>query len=346
MPFNLKELATLVNGKLLGQDDFIITGFNSLEQAKRDDLVFLAEKKHLESFKNSNAVSVIISEGITTDYSANKNWIIVDDARFAGALAKEKLMPFKEYSKKISSKAIIDSTAIIGKEVTIYPLAFIDKKAVIKDKTVIYPNTFIGEEVVIGKNCLIYPNCSILDRVTIGDNTIIHSGTVIGADGFGFVTKQKKHYKIQHTGSVIIGNNVEIGANCAIDRGSINDTVIGSGSKIDNQVHIAHNVIIGENALISAQFGIAGSSKLGNNFYCGGKVGILGHNIIEDNVIFYSSSVLLSENKTIKADTVLAGIPAIKATEWKKNAVLQKKLWKLEQRLHFLEKNQKNSNTS
>ena len=145
-----------------------------------------------------------------------------------------------------------------------------------------------------------------MDRAIIGKCVIIHAGTVVGSDGFGFETMNNKHHKITHFGTVEIGDDVEIGANCTIDRGTIENTIIGDGSKLDNLVHIAHNVKLGKHNLLAGQVGIAGSAKLGEHVYCGGQVGILGHNSIEDNVTFYPRSTLMNAGKTVPKNTSLS----------------------------------------
>src|SRR3970282_920129 len=174
------------------------------------------------------------------------------------------------------------SEVVMGQDVSIHPLAVIGNRARIGDRATIYPGSYLGEEVEIGDDTLIYPNVRIRERVRIGKRVIIHSGTVIGSDGFGFATHQGRHEKILQIGTVVIEDDVEIGSNVSVDRAALGKTVIKRGTKIDNLVQIAHNVVIGEDCLIVAQVGISGSTEIGHHVTLAGQVGLLGHIQIGD----------------------------------------------------------------
>ncbi len=337
MEFTLKELSAFVGGEVVGDENFKIVGCNSLEQAQANEITFLSDTKNLSIAQTSSAKAILVGNELAKNIS-DKHFILVKNARVAFDTILKKLHPAKIHPKTISPQATIHPSAKIGKEVTIYPFVHIAEKAEVGDNCVLYPNSFIGDGAKLGNGCIIYPACSIMDKVIIGKNAIIHSGTVIGSDGFGFETMGKTHHKITHFGAVKIGDNVEIGANCTVDRGTIENTTIGDGSKLDNLVHIAHNVKVGKNNLLAGQVGIAGSAKLGENVYCGGQVGILGHNFIEDNVTFYPASTLMNIGKTVPAGSELAGNPAIKKTQWQRNTIVSKRLAELEKRLQQLEK--------
>jgi UDP-3-O-[3-hydroxymyristoyl] glucosamine N-acyltransferase len=183
----------------------------------------------------------------------------------------------------------------------------IEDKVSIGDKSVIYAGCFVGHHTRIGTDALIYPNVSIRERVLIGNRCIIHSGAVIGSDGFGFVTVEGKHQKIPQTGTVEIGDDVEIGANVSIDRARFDKTVISRGTKIDNLVHIAHNVVIGEDSLVVAQAGISGSTVIGRNVIIAGQAGLVGHINIGDNAVLAAQAGV---TKSVPENTMVSGYPA------------------------------------
>jgi UDP-3-O-[3-hydroxymyristoyl] glucosamine N-acyltransferase len=241
----------------------------------------------------------------------------------------------------ISEKAFVSHRAIIGRDVSIYPYTYVSDDVVIGDKTIIYPGVFIGDETTIGDECVLYPNVTIRERVKIGSKVIIHPGSVIGSDGFGYVSEGGRHHKIPQIGGVIVGDNVEIGANVTVDRATTGNTVIGSGTKIDNLVQIAHNVRIGENSIIVAQVGIAGSSEIGNFVVLGGQVGIPDHVRISDGTMVGAQSGVVGD----LTKGVYSGSPAIAHRDWLKASVLfarlpelNKKVKELEEKLNRLER--------
>jgi UDP-3-O-[3-hydroxymyristoyl] glucosamine N-acyltransferase len=212
---------------------------------------------------------------------------------------------------------------VLGKGCNIGPGVFIGNDCVIGDGVTIYPNTFIGSGTVIGDGCLIYSNCSIYHGTTIGKGTILHSGCVIGSDGYGYILHDGIHYKILQVGNVVIGENVEIGANVTIDRGAIGSTIVGDGTKIDNLVHIAHNVKIGSNTLIVAQVGVAGSSEVGDYVTLAGQVGVVGHVKIGSGTTVAARSVVTGD---IPENSFVMGFPAKPHKEEKKIKAALRKL--------------------
>jgi UDP-3-O-[3-hydroxymyristoyl] glucosamine N-acyltransferase len=207
----------------------------------------------------------------------------------------------------VHKSALLGKDVKLGKNAALGAYVVVDDGAQIGDNAVIYPGCFIGRQAKIGNNVLIYPNVSIRERVSIGNNVIIHSGTVIGSDGFGFVEVNGKHHKIPQVGTVEICDDVEIGANVTIDRARFDKTVIGRGTKIDNLVQIAHNVVIGENCLIVAQVGISGSTTIGNNVILAGQAGLVGHITVGDKARVTAKSGVI---KSIPAGAMFAGYPA------------------------------------
>jgi UDP-3-O-[3-hydroxymyristoyl] glucosamine N-acyltransferase len=304
MEINIKEIADNIGGIVIGNAGLKVSGISGLKSATQDDLSFILSKRHLEEAEKS-ASRVLISDSF--DAIAGKTIIKVKNAKSGYAKAISLIYPDEKRQAYISKKASVSSGVIIGRDV------FIDDFAVIKDGVVIGDGSFIGAGTVvaggskIGKNVTLYPNISIYRKTEIGDNTMIHSGTVIGADGFGFVEDDGKLLKVPQIGAVKIGMNVEIGANCCIDRAAFGLTRIGNYVKIDNLVHIAHSVEIGDGTIVVAQSGIAGSTTVGRGCVIGGQVGIADHVVIGDGAQIGSQSGIGSD---VEPGAVLSGSPA------------------------------------
>ncbi len=248
---------------------------------------------------------------------SNKDIIRVKNPRSAYAKIASLFAPEPLRKAGIHQTAVIDNTAQIGNNVSIHPHVVIEEDVVIADNVILAAGVFIGKGVKISKNTIIHANVVIEYNTLIGSNVIIHAGTVIGSDGYGFVTEDEKHIKIPQLGKVIIEDEVEIGANVTVDRGTSAATIIHRGTKIDNLVQVAHNVEIGEDNLLVAQTGIAGSTKLGKSVTLAGQTGVVGHLELEDNTIVASKSLL---SKNTNAGVFYSGIPA---QEHKKELRLQ-----------------------
>ncbi len=322
MNLTLKEIAGIVNGKLIGQEDCVIVGVGAIQDAMVGHISFLGNKKYTHYLKDTKASAIFVTEDIDVEEYKDKNLIIVKDPQLAFSkmlviIDKQRLDKIKP---GVSPKATLEETVVLGTDVTIGHNVVIENHTVVGDNTKILPNTFIGSDVVIGKNCLIYPNVTIREKTIIGDNCIIHPGVVIGGDGFGFAATGEK---IPQIGHVEIGNNVEIGANTTIDRAAIGKTSIGNNTKIDNLVMIAHNVQVGENTIIVSQVGIAGSTKVGNRVTLGGQVGIVGHITIGDNVMVGAKSGI-SGNLT--GNQIVSGHPLLPYRKHLESLALIKRL--------------------
>lgn len=314
MNLTLKEIANIVNGKLVLQngcvDNFVVSGINTLESAKEDEITFLGNDKYLHFLKDTKAVAILVSSKINVDEYKDKNFIVVNDpqlayGQFLTIIYKEKLSKIKV---GISPKATIENNVELGKNISIGHNVVVEEGSKIGDNSKILSNVYIGQNVTIGKNCIIYPNVTIREDSKIGDDCIINSGVVIGGEGFGFVPMGNQILKKPQLGYVEIGNNVEIGANTTIDRATLPNTTtyVGDNTKIDNLVMIAHNVHIGKNSMIVAQVGIAGSTKIGNNVTLGGQVGVAGHIEVGDNIMVGAKSGI---NGNLKSNQILAGYP-------------------------------------
>jgi UDP-3-O-[3-hydroxymyristoyl] glucosamine N-acyltransferase len=287
MRFTSFELALVVSGELVGNKDVVLTGVNGLLEAKSNEVSFLGNLKYLQDALNTQAGVIFV--GLDTDavQFKDKNIIKVKNPPYAysmvlSVIEKERLALI---DKKIHPSASVSDKAKIGKDTYIGQNVVIEDGAEIGDNAKIFSNVYIGRNVKIGNDCLIYPNVVIREDSLIGDRVILQPGVVIGGDGFGFVNIDGKNQKIPQIGRVEIGNDVEIGANTTIDRATVDATRIGSGTKIDNLVMIAHNAQIGENCIIVSQVGISGSTQLGNNVTIGGQSGLAGHIKIGNNAM-------------------------------------------------------------
>ena len=283
--YNIKEIAALIKGEIKGNDNLSFLRLSPFFHAYENELTFAADEKMLKNIHKCKAGAIIVPplEGLPED----RTYIVVQSN-------PRELMPIllnyfkpeiKPFEKQIEDTAIIDETAQVSKINT-----YIGHNVEIGKNTVIYPNVSIFEGTKIGENCIIYSNAVIREFTSIGNSSIIQPGAVIGSDGFGYVKVNGNNVKIEQIGRVILEEEVEIGANTCVDRGTIGDTIIKRGTKIDNLVHIAHNDIIGENCFIIAQTGISGSVEVGDNTTLAGQVGVAGHLKIGSNVIVAAKS--------------------------------------------------------
>ncbi|MFW6021987.1 MAG: UDP-3-O-(3-hydroxymyristoyl)glucosamine N-acyltransferase [Halanaerobiaceae bacterium] len=298
------ELAEYVSGELRGDPTLEITGVSGAKEGGKNDITFAENQSYFKDAENSAVTVIIVSENIE---KSSKTIIRTANPRLAYAKISKLFAPDVFYSPRISLSAEVSESATIGSNVSIHSGVIIDDNVEIGDNTIIAPGVYIGENTKIGSDTLIHPNVVIEYNSIIGSNVIIHSGTVIGSDGYGFVTTGDGHYKIHQLGNVIIEDDVEIGANVTVDRGASGPTVIGSGTKIDNLVQIAHNVKIGPMCLIVAQVGIAGSTELGEKVTMAGKTGSIGHLKIGNNATIASKGLV---TKNIPEGVFYSGNPA------------------------------------
>ena len=305
MQKKLSEIAKLVDGQLIGNGDILITGASGIKEAVDGEITFLANSKYSPLIDKTKASAIVTS---LEEQKTIKPVILTENPSLAFAKIISMFTP-----DDIGHPSIIDYTVTMGKnvslgrDVAIGPYTVIGDDVVIGDNVIIYAGCYIGHHTKIGAKTLIYPHVSIREHVNIGCQVIIHAGAVIGSDGFGFVTIKGLHHKIPQVGTVEIGDDVEIGANVTVDRARFGKTIIGRGTKIDNLVQIAHNVVIGENALIVAQVGVAGTVTIGNNVILGGQAGLVGHITVGDNAIVTGQTGVA---KSVPANTMVSGYPA------------------------------------
>jgi UDP-3-O-[3-hydroxymyristoyl] glucosamine N-acyltransferase len=300
------ELAAAIGAELNGDEHFEVCGVAAPERAGAHDLIYVEAAKHAERAATSAAGCVIAADGITI---RGKNVLRHAQPKAAFAKAAAILVERGPIAVGIHPTAIIAPLAHIGKNVSIGPYAVISEDVHVGESTQIGAHCVIGAGCWIGENCRLYPRVTMYARARIGDRVEIHAGTVIGADGFGYVYGDGRYWKFPQVGIVEIGDDVEIGANATIDRGSLDDTRIGEGVKLDNLVHVGHNVQIGAHTVIAAQTGISGSSSLGHHVVVGGQVGIADHCTLEDGAIA-GAQAGIPTGKTIRAGQTVWGTPA------------------------------------
>lgn len=301
----LREIANLISGEVVGNGATVITGICGIKEAEPGDITFIANSKYEHLLNETRASAVITSRDMRV---SSKPIIRTDNPSLAfSRLVAHFVQAFEKHPAGISPQAVVGKNVKLGKNVAIQAFAVIEEGVEIGDRTVVYAGTYIGRLARIGNDCLLYPNVSVREGVEIGHRVIVHSGTVIGSDGFGFATIAGTHHKIPQIGTVVVEDDVEIGANVAIDRARFGKTIVGKGTKIDNLVQIAHNVVIGSNGIIVSQAGISGSTVLGKNVVLAGQAGIVGHITIGDNAIVGAQAGV---TKSIPPNTSVWGCPA------------------------------------
>jgi UDP-3-O-[3-hydroxymyristoyl] glucosamine N-acyltransferase len=298
-----QEIADQIGGELRGDRNVTLSSVASLKNAGPGDLSY-AEEKFYDDLKHSRAGCVIVGSG----QFGNKTVVVVGNPKLAFARAAAWLLAEDRNDAGIHPSAVVAPDARIGKNVRIGALAVIEAGAGIGDATVIEAGAYVGKGSRVGSNCILYPKVVIYAGVEIGNRVIVHSGAVVGADGFGFVKDGKTHVKFPQAGKVIIEDDVEIGANTCIDRGSLETTIVRRGTKLDNLIQIAHNVEIGEHTVIASQTGISGSSTLGSECVIGGQVGIGEHARLDNKTIIGGQGGVLN-GKHVRGGEVLWGTP-------------------------------------
>lgn len=306
-----QEIATLLEGTLVGDPSIGIQRVAKIEEANPGDLTFLANPKYEKYVGTTKASAILVSSGFETSKMPTGSlvFIKVADPYVAFLQILKRITPMPDpFPKGIHATAIVPSTAKLGDGARLGAHVVLGENVVVGANTKIGPGCVFGEGASVGDNCVIFQNVSVYHGCKIGHRVILHSGVVVGSDGFGFAPKSDGTYeKIPQLGHVVIEDDVEIGANCTIDRATIGHTLVKRGAKLDNLVHIAHNVVLGENTVIAAQSGISGSTKVGKNVVIAGQVGIVGHIEIGDRSILLAQSGI---GKSTEAGKSYLGTPA------------------------------------
>ena len=317
MEFAAKQIAEFIHGRIEGDENATVSSFAKIEEGKEGALSFLSNPKYLPYVYNTKSSIIIINNDVKLEHPTSATLIRVPNAY------KSVIELLKLYA------------SFQPKEAGVSELAFISPKATIGKNATIYPFVYIGDNVTIGDDVTIYANVSIYSGCKIGNRVIVHFGSVIGSDGFGFMPEDDGYEKVPHIGTVIIEDDVEIGANTCIDRGTIDATIIHKGVKLDNLVHIAHNAEIGANTVMSAQVGIAGSTKIGEWCMFGGQVGVAGHITIGDKVLLGAQSGVPT---SIKDGQQLIGTPPMEKVRFFKSHALIKQLPELFKEMNDMRK--------
>jgi len=327
----LKEVAEFLGVPLVGDGRAEVTGIASLESAKAGDLVFVEDAKNLARALDSRATAVIAGD-FAGSGAQRKPILIAPQPRLAFARAAAWLVAGAVDSSGIHTSAVVHQSAKLGKNVSIAERAVIRENAVIGEGTGIGAGCVIGPDVKIGRDCRIYPNVTIYPKATLGDRVVIHAGAVLGSDGFGYVcdVTTGRYEKFPQVGQLEIEDDVEIGANSTVDRGALDVTRIRRGTKIDNLVHVGHNVDVGEDVVIAAQTGLSGSAVVENNVIIGGQVGVADHVRIEAGAILGAQSGVPSKKVIRGKGVVFWGTPARPIKEYLKELAVLARLAKKE----------------
>lgn len=334
MEFTASEIAKLINGKIIGDENTKVSGFSPIESGQSGHLSFIANEKFVHFLDSTESSLLIVSEKFLKNKDYRPTIIAVEDAYLSFQILMNLYQQMMAKKEGIEQPSFIHEKVSLGERIYVGAFAYVSENVEIGEGTQIFPQVYIGKNVKIGKNCKIDSGVKVYDGCIIGDNCIIHANSVVGGDGFGFQPTPNGYDKIPQLGNVILEDNVEIGSNCSIDRATIGSTIIGKGTKIDNLIQIAHNVKIGQNNVIAAQAGIAGSTTIGDWNMIGGQVGIVGHINIGNQVRVQAQSGV---NSSVKDGETLYGSPAIQAGDFRRNYVHFRKLTDLAKKIQELE---------
>lgn len=340
MEFSAEQIAGILNGEVIGDSQVKVNKLSKIEEGEPQAISFLANMAYEHYLYTTDASIVIINKDLKLQKAVKDTCTLikVDNAYECFAKLLETYQQMKGSKTGIEQPSFISESAKLGENCYVGAFAYIGENVAIGNNVKIYPNTYVGDNTTIGDNTILFSGVKLMDETVVGKNCIFHAGVVIGSDGFGFTPDEHNVYnKVPQIGNVVIEDDVEIGGNTVIDRATMGSTVIKKGVKLDNLVHIAHNVVIGENSAIAGQVGIAGSAKIGKNCMMGGQVGVAGHLNVADGTKIAAQSGIGANIK--KEGTVVQGSPAFYIGDYKRAYVGFKKLPEILDRLNKLEKN-------
>ncbi len=337
MQFSAQQISVLINGKVEGDPSTVVSSFAKIEEAGPGDVSFLGNPKYEPFLYKTQAGILIVNDDLELKAAVPSTLIKVKDAYAAFAILMEQYQKLVSGEQKgIEEPVFIHPTAQIGDDVFIGAFAYIGENAIVEDGAKVHGQVYIGRHARVGKGTVLHAGVKLSEHCIIGNEVVIHAGAVIGSDGFGFAPLENGTFKkIPQMGNVVIEDNVEIGANTCIDRATMGSTLIKKGSKLDNLIQVAHNVVIGENTAIAAQTGISGSTKIGNRVMMGGQVGVNGHITIADGTKVAGQSGV---TKSIMVpDSIVTGTPASNYKSSMKSLAIYRNLPKLEKKIKELE---------
>ncbi|MDP6570988.1 MAG: UDP-3-O-(3-hydroxymyristoyl)glucosamine N-acyltransferase [Candidatus Marinimicrobia bacterium] len=303
---SISQIAETIGGEIIGNPQLEIQGVCDVKSGKARHITFIGSREYEQYFDSCNADAFVVNLKFSLE-NRNKTLIKVDDPTYHFVKVVDMFYPAPVFKSGVHETAIIDDSVNLGENVSLGPYVVIEGGSTLGNNVVIGAGTFIGANVTIGEGTIIRPNVSVYHDSVIGKHCIIDSGTSIGADGFGLLTHKGIRHKMPHVGRAILEDNVLIGANCCVDRGTLNDTVVGEGSKFDNFIQVAHNVQIGKNCVISGQTAIGGSTVLGDNITIAGQVGIIDHLTIGSGSVIAGKSGVF---QSIEENSFVSGTPA------------------------------------
>ena len=335
MFYTLGEIASWVDGDVIGESSFEVERVRSLAAAGPNDLAFLAHPRYRDQAEICDAGALLLAKPLNAP-SGRAPWqqLVVDDPHAALAVILDRMFAEDSVQPGVHPSAVVADNSKIDPQASIGPLCVVGKDCQIGPGTRLVGQVALGDGATIGANSVLFPFVSVYPRCVIGDRVRLHSGVVIGGDGFGYVSDASGHRKMRHLGRVVVEDDVELGANTTVDRALLEDTVIGAGSKIDNLVQVGHNARVGRANLIVAGSAIAGSATLGDRVVMGGHAGVSGHLQVGDDVQIASKSALYED---AEAGTKWGGVPAVPLMEWKRQSIRLRKLGQLERRVRKLE---------
>ncbi|MGH7184565.1 MAG: UDP-3-O-(3-hydroxymyristoyl)glucosamine N-acyltransferase [Nitrospiraceae bacterium] len=334
-PITLAQIHAVVGGELVGSPQATVTSLAAYEKAGPDDLTFVIGDRTLKTHGPTSAGALLTHRRLAEIGSPH---IVVANPALAFAQVAQTFFYPIVIPRGIDKTVVRGAGTEIGSDPSIWPGVTLGDRVTIGARVTLYPGVFVGNDTTIGDDTLLYPNVVVRENCTIGARVIIHCGTVIGSDGFGYVQDQGRHYKIPQLGGVTIEDDVELGANVAIDRATLGQTVIKQGTKIDNLVQVAHNVTIGAHSILVAQVGIAGSTQVGHHVMIGGQAGLADHIVIGDQVMIAARAGV---NRSLESNQIVSGAPVMPHEIWVKAQAVIPRLPELRQAVRTLEERQK-----
>lgn len=339
MALTLGALAKVIGADLYGNGEAVVDRCASIEVAQANEVAFVANTKYLKHLDSTQAGAVIVGPDARCPEQLNR--LVARDPYFAFREALVALHGYREHPEPmeaengVSDLACIHPEASIGTDCRIHPFAVVERGARVGARCVLYPGAYVGREARVGDDCILFPNSVVYDRCILGNRVTLHSSTVVGQDGFGYATHKGVHHKIPQTGIVVVEDDVELGAGCAIERAAMGETRIGAGTKFADLISIGHGTTIGKHCLLVSLVGISGSVDVGNYVVLGGQVGVSGHLAIGDGVQAAGKTAIVDN---VAPGSKVGGVPAVEIDQAKRNALVGMDLYGLARRVRELEK--------